>query len=104
MRVHWGSTLGSPYFGKLPYFLLLFFVPDMFNQFKYTTKIGKTSGLEACWFKGSRYVGVSQNWGTLLGGLYNKDYTYNILGSPYIGKLPYVVLLVHTDFLGADTH
>ena len=36
-------------------------------------------------------MGVSQNWGYLFGGPYNKDYSIlgSILGSPYFGKLPY---------------
>ena len=36
-------------------------------------------------------MGVSQNWGYTLGGLYNKDYGIlgSILGSPYLGALPY---------------
>ena len=35
-------------------------------------------------------MGVSQNYGYLSGGPYNKDYNIlgSILGSPYLGKLP----------------
>ena len=35
-------------------------------------------------------MGVSQNWGYLLGGPYNKEHRIleSILGSPYFGKLP----------------
>ena len=38
-----------------------------------------------------KYMGVSQNWGYLFGGPYNKDYSIlgSILGSPYFGKLPF---------------
>ena len=37
------------------------------------------------------HMGVSQNMGCLLGGPHNKDYSIlgSILGSPYLGKLPY---------------
>ena len=37
---------------------------------------------------------VSQNWGYLFGGPYNKDYSIlgSILGSPNSGKLPYCAL------------
>ena len=40
----------------------------------------------------SRYMGVSQNSGYLFGGPHNKDYSIlgSILGSLYLGKLPYV--------------
>ena len=40
-------------------------------------------------------VGVSQNWGYLFGGPNNKDSSIlgSILGSPYVGKLPYRVRL-----------
>ena len=36
-------------------------------------------------------MGVSQNYGYLLWGPHNKDYSIlgSILGSPYLGKLPY---------------
>ena len=36
-------------------------------------------------------MGVSQNKGYLSGGPHNKDYSIlgSILGSPYLGKLPY---------------
>ena len=39
------------------------------------------------------YLGVSQNWGYLFGGPYNKDYSIlgSILGSPYFGKLPFIL-------------
>ena len=35
-------------------------------------------------------IWVSQNWGYLIGGPHNKDYSIwgSILGSPYFGKLP----------------
>ena len=38
------------------------------------------------------YMGVSQNWGYLLGGPNNKDYSIlgSILGYPSFGKLPYI--------------
>ena len=37
------------------------------------------------------HMGVSQNYGYPFGGPYNKDYSIlgSILGSPYLGKLPY---------------
>ena len=37
------------------------------------------------------HMSSSQNWGYLLGGPNNKDYSIleSILGSPYFGKLPY---------------
>ena len=40
-------------------------------------------------------MGVSQNWGYLLGGPNNKDYSIlgSILGYPYFGKLPYMTTL-----------
>ena len=40
-------------------------------------------------------VGVSESYGYLLGGPNHKDYNIlgSILGSPYFGKLPSVVLL-----------
>ena len=36
-------------------------------------------------------MGISQNWGYLIGGPHNKDYSIlgSTLGSPYFGKLPY---------------
>ena len=39
-------------------------------------------------------MGVSQNQGCLFGGPHNKDYSIwgSILGSPYFGKLPYVLI------------
>ena len=41
------------------------------------------------------HMGVSQNWGYLIGGPQNKDCSIlgSILGSPYSGKLPYGDLL-----------
>ena len=38
-------------------------------------------------------MGVSLNYGYLFGGPHNKDYSIlgSILGSPYFGKLPYVL-------------
>ena len=38
------------------------------------------------------YMGVSQNWGYHFRGPHNKDYSIlgSILGSPYLGKLPYM--------------
>ena len=36
-------------------------------------------------------MGVSQNYGYLVGGAHNKEYSIlgSILGSPYFGKLPF---------------
>ena len=56
---------------------------------------------------------VSQNFGYLFGGPYNKDYTIlgSILGSPYFGKLPYANMSqslnslqagLHRDYIGDD--
>ena len=56
-------------------------------------------------------MGVSQIWGYLLGGLYDKDYSIlgSILGSPYFGKLSYspatgVDLRVYWRFRIYDQH
>ena len=40
-----------------------------------------------------QFMEVSQNWGYLFGGPHNKDYSIwgSILGSPYFGKLPFIV-------------
>ena len=44
------------------------------------------------------YMGVSQNYGYLLGGPNNKDYSIlgSILGSPYFGKLPYTPNIIYS--------
>ena len=41
-----------------------------------------------------RNMGVSQNQGTIFRGPHNKDYSLlgSILGSPYLGKLPYLAV------------
>ena len=43
---------------------------------------------------GTLHMGVSQNYGYHFGGTNNKDYNIlgSILGSPYLGKLPYHVI------------
>ena len=44
-------------------------------------------------------MGVSQNQGCHFGGPYNKDYSIlgSTLGSPYLGKLPYLVFSKSQD-------
>ena len=54
---------------------------------KHTTQCGGIMAAEG------DYIGVSQRYGYLSGGLHNKDYSVlgSKLGFPYIGKVPYPV-------------
>ena len=47
-------------------------------------------------------MGVSQNLGYHFGGPHNKDYSIleSMLGSPYVGKIPYTSLQNDRDDLG----
>ena len=40
-------------------------------------------------------MGLSRNYGDLLAGVHGKD--YSILGSPYLGKLPYYGTVSHPN-------
>ena len=54
---------------------------------------------EPCW----KDMGVSQNWGYLFGGLYNKDYSIlgSILGYLNFGKLPHGLIdSIHSPWAG----
>ena len=48
--------------------------------------------------RGLLYLGVSQNQGFLFGGPHNKD--YSLLGSLYLGKLPFVLGRREVDLEG----
>ena len=58
--------------------------------------------METGFIQGIIGIRVSQNWGYHSGGPNSKDYSIlgSILGSPYFGKLPYIVQVVSSFIWG----